>query len=741
MTSFVNDSGEYLDYSGEDFGLTKQVATWHDFKIKGDVSVDLKIPNTAENRARLNYYGAQQDEVTTSSDWTVVKNGNKIMRGSIVIKGNDALNIECFFISGNANWFNSFQFSLKEIDFPDSYTVGAQSFDSRKASTEGIIFPVVDWWAQGQHRGWDFVINANQTQEEQPVFHEIHPCLFLHTIVTEMCNFGGVKMDGDLFTDPILKKMIITNDGPDIFWPDWVIEQSRVKVEALPGLYAGYPTVDNLVQWGTILERGTLQTMNTSTYGWTAPRTATVKIELAIEFNVTGHLFQLDMWKNGAFDATVFNMTLVADRKFVTFFYNVVRGDVLTFYITNTDSPGSNFRLSLLAERSTMTISIVKPIGTSMSSTVFGYPVTTIPYVPPMAICPDMKAVDLVKFLCMYFGAVCSYDEYSKKLTINKLSRFQKEDAEDWSEYFVSQKTIFQTGVCLHNYIQFGEGPEAQIEAYNKQSKITYGGGEIQTDIGATFERTIYNIPFLPSWDQRSLTGNPWMLPYIKYYDLTFEESTTYSGVASSGGRAQLTATFQNSLDLNAVYFVKSNTGVYTGFATLNSSASVTTNPILNVDYDSNDTGTIVKYSVTKVTAGHRLLLCYPGTTVSDAGGPASFDMASTSSATGALSWFDKPITNENIDVIKDSLAIDNIYGREYNHSAGEKYHSVMETIYNNPKIDAYFLLPASVFESFDFQRFVYIKTKDLTGYFFVQKIDQYKDSDTPVKVELLYVD
>jgi hypothetical protein len=173
----------------------------------------------------------------------------------------------------------------------------------------------------------------------------------------------------------------------------------------------------------------------------------------------------------------------------------------------------------------------------------------------------------------------------------------------------------------------------------------------------------------------------------------------------------------------------------------MSSSATITTNPVLNIDYSINDTGTIVKYSVSKVQGKNRLLLCYPGTTVTDAGGPSSFNIGSTASATAALAWFDKPKILENIDAITDSLAIDSINGRTYNVTAGEKYHNVMENIYNNPSVQVTLLLPSDAFNAFDFSTFVYLKTKDLTGYFFVQKIDQYKDADTPVKVDLLYVD
>jgi hypothetical protein len=49
--------------------------------------------------------------------------------------------------------------------------------------------------------------------------------------------------------------------------------------------------------------------------------------------------------------------------------------------------------------------------------------------------------------------------------------------------------------------------------------------------------------------------------------------------------------------------------------------------------------------------------------------------------------------------------------------------------------------LPLSEFQSFEFDKFIFIKFKDLQGYFFVEKIDNYKDGVTPVKVYLLYID
>ena len=50
-------------------------------------------------------------------------------------------------------------------------------------------------------------------------------------------------------------------------------------------------------------------------------------------------------------------------------------------------------------------------------------------------------------------------------------------------------------------------------------------------------------------------------------------------------------------------------------------------------------------------------------------------------------------------------------------------------------------LLPEKVFIDYKFDKFIYIKNKDFQGYFFITKIDNYKNGSTPVRVDLLYID
>jgi hypothetical protein len=355
-----------------------------------------------------------------------------------------------------------------------------------------------------------------------------------------------------------------------------------------------------------------------------------------------------------------------------------------------------------------------------------------------------MLAIELIKFLANYFLCSVSYDEYSNTIRINKLASFKKEDAEDWSQYYRSHREKWETKVAANNYIQTEEGPELEIESYNAQSLIKYGGGNIETPFDSLDSRTLYKIPFSGSWDQISKTNASIFLPYIRFYELELQDSVTYSGVASALGRAQFTATFNDALTDGDVFYVESNSGAYQGYAAMYSSATATTNPVLLVDYGASDGGTLYRYKVTPVTGPPRMLICQAGKNTTEIG---TADVETISASLGTIStittaplaWFDKPATTLPIDTYHEALSIDPIHSDSIGIS--ERFYGPIKKILGNPVIEAYFTLPLSVFQRFEFDRYVYIETPDLTGYFIVQKIENYKDALTPVKCELLYTD
>lgn len=757
MTAFVNDSGEYLDYTGPDVGVTRQVANFFDFKIKGEISATLNIDNNSQNRKALGYFGTQQVDSPAYSKtvFNMVKDGNIISRGFIVIQSSDEEKISCFYISGNTNWFQNFQFNLKDVVFEDRFTVLGSDMDGRKSSTEGIVFPLVDYWANGARNGTQYVSYPTaQSAEETAVYLDFHPWLYLHTLVDQMSVYGGIRIGGDLIGtkvggsvdtmdgDALYKKLIISPAGPEYYVPDSIVNLSYAKIQNGPfgsagaGLY-DYTLDPQLIRFNTVVD-GQAQ-IDTTNYIVYIPTTGTYQIDLDFWVN-NSDTYQVDMYLNGAYFSTVFN-TAVTQNKVGTIYANLERGDQLQFYVNNTAA--ANYRLDVLAsdKYTNVNIKLSKVLG-KVTPNISAYTGPSAPYIIPNAIVPDMKGIDLIKFLAFYFGCVVTYDEFSNSIELSLIKNFRKEDAEDWSEYFVGAKTDFKTGVGAKNYIQFEDGPEEDITAYNEQSNVTYGGGTIETPFDSLDERDLYTVPFSPSWDTENRTKAKTFWPYVMFYEVTQEESVSFSGVTNNGGLAQFTCTFNESISYErTVFYIVSATGTYTGYAAMYTGATATTNPTLLLPYSISDTGTIIRCTLSKVEGPNRLMVCQHGRNIPEIGGstvtPYVAGIAGSSMSTACIGWFKKPKMSLPIDGYDDCLAIDSDYG----HSISERYYGPIKKVFSNPKIVGEFRLPLSVFQKFDFKRYVYIKTKDLTGYFIVQKIENYRDALTPVKVELLYAD
>lgn len=768
MTSFIDDNGNVLDYSGADFGLTKQAASWYDFKIKGDISVDFFVPNTAKNRDILGYYGINQISSPAFSKlpFSVIRDGNKISRGYIIIKESTRDSIKCFYVSGNTNWFKYFDFNIKDIEYEDRFTVLGSDIDGRKAATEGIVFPLVDWWGRNERRSTSYIkINTGSYPEEFPTHTELFPCIYLHTIVSQMAVYSGVKIAGDLVNDPIYKRIIITPSGPEIYVPDTIVKRSYAQIQNGPFGSAGLGVYDytldpQLIRFNTLIDgNGQVDTVN---YAFTAIYTGTYRVDIDFWVNNVD-TYNVDAYVNGVLYTSMFSQAVSTRNKVGTAYINMVKGDRLQFYVNNTAA--ANYRLDYLTDNkyTNFSIKLHRLAGVYVTPNLGSYsPADTIAYVIPNAVTPDMKATDLIKFLSVYFSCVATYDEYSKTLYLNKMSSRRREDAVDWSQYVNSVVTKWPQR-ATYNFIQTEEGTEDEIKSYNEQSLVTFGGGVITTDSEITNTQDIfreaadrdlteegtkelYRIPFSGAYEEKNKSYSKVFWPYIKFYELEKIESVAYSGVSASGpgaSLAQFTSTFNDPIESDHVFYIISTSGVYSGFASSYSSATVTTNPILFIDYIANDSGTIVKYKATRIQGPPRMLLCNPGKSITEIGGvdveTYLYSGVSVSTITTApVCWFDKPVLGHTIDIQKDSLAIDSQH--EYNQSISEKYMGDVKNIFKNGTAEVMMNLPIKDFLNFNFE-YVYLNTKDAKGYFFVQKIDNYKGPDVPVKVELLYVD
>lgn len=743
MTFFINDNGEALDYDGDDVPISRQAVSFFEFKVKGDFSVSFKIPNTSSNRRKLGYYGPNQvnSPAQSKDSFTMVKDGNPISKGYIIIEGSDDDDIDAYFISGNASWFNSLKFNIRELNY-DDYIVSMGDYDANKHRTDGIIFPVVDWAFNGSKLGYAFCHSTGKDG-----IQEFFPCFYLHNLVNAICRNANIKITSSLFNDAVFKQIIITPDGPEMTWPDNDRARSLayVKRSATTALTGAL----QIVPFDSVIEQGSSPNYDAAAYRYTADRNMTLKITFQIYSSVS-QSHQILGYKNGVQDALFVD---TSTYYFGFFYMNLAKGDYAEVWIDGAAGfnllVGSSVRYEIPEE-------IPAAFTDGVRNTTVDPIVTAIPYVTPAAIVPDVQAVDIIKWMIFYFGCSASFDTDSQVLSIEPLIKFNKAQAQDWSEYITSFYTDWKTGVAQNNRIQMQDGPE--VESYNKQSLTRYGGGNIQTDFDSESENELYEMPFAPSYDQPCKTSLGWFLPYVGFYTLEDDLSSAVSFTTVTSSAVGLFTNSQAQFDVSGNTFIKDfdivrvNSLNYSGYGVAYQTAS---NQIFifGVDFTLTDTGTIIKQDVSSNSGACRILFCSPNKTVADLGGPnlwyamraavgtkVNFTSPAYKSSQAAVAWFDKPRILEAIDTERTSLAIDPVLGRDYNTTIGDKYYPALRTAFNNPKIKAKMLLPTSVFTAFDFLKYVYISTPQLNGYFFVNKIERYKDASTEADVELINV-
>lgn len=223
MTSFINDSGQEIQIK-DDVLVTKQVASFKNFKIKGNVSISFSVLNNSGNRKALGYYSPNQLEspVFSTTSFNMVQNGNLLMRGKMVIEEDTGDELLLYFISGNSDWFGQLELNLRDLRNTNHATEWSlTNLQNRVGATDGIVFPIIDWMYKGQkvdnyiaeslNPGFGGDINFN--------VYEYFPCVYVHTLLKELSNFSRIKIEGSLLNDKFFNTLIITPSEPDIYNP------------------------------------------------------------------------------------------------------------------------------------------------------------------------------------------------------------------------------------------------------------------------------------------------------------------------------------------------------------------------------------------------------------------------------------------------------------------------------------------------------------------------------------------
>ena len=735
MTSFIDDDGNELDYNGKDFSMSKQSLSLINFKIKGDVSVNIKLPNNAKNRAILNIYDRSQlnGAILSRQRFTQVVDGNKVTAGYLAIIKIEDEEFEGFFISGNSNWMNLLAFNIKEIQLNEDSVIINRA-DENKTKTSGIIFPIIDVAFQGNKVGYafySFLWNDPGTPTNganlSGYLTENIPCYYMHSLVSGISRHSNVKINGTLLNDPIFKKLIITPDSMQLMWPDNQIEDSRAFVT--PSAQSALdPGIFTLIMFDTVIDSGKLQCMNTSNQTWIAPYRCSLDVKLDLYFTAS-QVYTVALYLNGILyvqqimgtSTNKFNQTLFID--------NVAANDSVSVYVKGAGV--ADYKVDCKAQ-----FKIRKEIFSLPRAEAFP---NRKPLVCPQAIIPNVKATEIIKNLCLLFNMVPTYDVASNTITLDKVESIRKEDALDWSDYFVSSEEDYKD-IAKHNYVKWKTNvSDPYLEGFNKTEKKGYGGADIETPYNATEEKTIQELLFSSTRDFRNDTLLAWMMPSIPYWTLEDDEEFAYTSVTGSSNPT-FNGTGWHTVP-NCVIRIADDNGIYDGYTGASLGPSSVT-PLM--DFVSNSTGSIFTQRISENTPGHRLLLVQTEYSLSNLG-VIRASMSGQFGLNGVTSipyaWFDKEKIDRPLDTLKTSLAFDSIQNKGYNQTLRDLFWGKLNKILSSPKIPCKMRLPLFEFARAQSNKFIFLKTQKMIGYFYLDSINAYKNASEEVTVNLYSID
>lgn len=723
--TFRDDNGNELEFGGE-FAMTKQAVSFFNGAIKGDVSINFTVDNNSVNRKILNYYGPQMTSQVafTKQAFNRVRNGNILDRGYIVIQDEEEGKLNCFYVSGNSNWVQKFKGLITDLSWPlDKTTSGKYKFyktlsytDINNSDTEGIIFPLVDW-SYNLKKGFTYYFMSylvdNVADYFGNGFTDFYPCLYYHSLIYQISNETGVKFSGNLFTDPIYRSLVIPPKN------GYLKGNSFTNITAIGSSQGGF-AAGTYFKYSSFTETQDPENLfNNNIY--TQNKYSSVNFTVSL-IATTASSVRLEIFKNGVLYQGPSQALVVGDKW--TFFYSVgLPGDYFEVYARNMGAGTQSITLNL--EISVPKLLILNDI------------------VNPNNFLPSLKMDEVIKFLFYYFGCSVYYDEFSKTITATIVENIKTESAFDWSEYYLSHRSEYTVNQAKNNYIRFKEGIDTDIKNYNKDHIVNFGDGNITTGNTLKEEIDLYEFPFIPSSGGVSKNGiYHTNIPLINFVDEPGIPFTAMASVATPYSSVSYTISLTSSdWKQGEVVRITDANGFNRGYFTVVSGS--TTSVTIIDSFSSTGSGIIYRQKATFIDAGPRLLSVKPLTNVSDFSSSSSYTIinesfAFTSETTATAAIFTKQRISDAIDQWSNNLAIDNPdSGGFTDPTIKQLYFNKISKFLQNPNIRAKMLLPEAVYQSFVFDQFIYLRTENLTGYFFVDSIVNYVDGNTPVEVNL----
>lgn len=722
----IKTQGEYLDLlPGEAIEMESQVKLFEEISAAdGDFTYSFRLPPTAHNKRLLsltdinltgkNIYSEIESDLQDSS-------GITLRSGLLKVEKFNTL-IECSFFSGNTNWFNLIEGSIKDLDLSE-YDVdnSLANVEASWTNTNGIVWPLIDKGKLSDRLTVSLVYDE-RLDEDLYLNNDFQPFLFVKNIFTKIFTSAGLKITGALLQDWLYQRLITTNNAGNQK-ESLEARSSYVGKTSAQTISSGSFTKVTWVDDSDPYYDGDNDNFSNANDRWTADVACVVRVTSNLQFS-NSQRFAVAVYKNGA------------------------------AYSTNDFYPqtGGNFILSAVELEAGDYLEVfAKPFTSNSNVNVGSYfrvTVIRIKKIFAVDVAPDVSKIDFIKNIFKIFNVVPTYNYYTKTVNLQLFKNIKNNTPQDLSAYL--QDIEFDYFEFINNYgkknvFKYLESSVDEIEDYNASSENEYGAGQIDLDNSyLTKEVTVADLDFTAPYQYQN---DAFQASLIKMNYLGESESAEHSitSVTDSSGAARFNySAAPFSIDAGDIIRIKStSTGAYVGTGVVFVDSG-TYFELSGVPFNDTCTGTFVKINYTENGNADPVLAVFVSQLAVSgfSSHPYAFiNINGTQESNMAFAYFFKHYQGGlTIDNYRQGLSFGQIVGEGYyQDTLLETYYRDFETLLIDPvKAIGTFYLPASVFAALDFTRPVRLKHGKANGLFYLNKVSGYKAKHLPCIIELI---
>ena len=528
--------GEYLDqFKKEPFAITKAISKIGNVGARhGDRSTNFSVPLTDKNASILRYV-PELNNVSDVNNFDrysgqLIEDNLVISDGFFQVTGFNVnkKTVDLRFYGGNSDWFDL----LKDRYLDDVITPNITSnnnYDLQDSNHYLNGTNIVDSWnldkpyfyfLADNGKNSDRNLGASPTQLEDWSLG-----YFDHYLISKIFESIDVRVEGDIFNDPLFYETITTSSKLPISIVESTSDESEFRAsngtEIIPVPNENAPDVINFniggqnTQWN-----GNTFTANTNI---TSLR---LRINLSVQrLSLNGYPVGspptgafIQYRTNGGAWSPEFEATDRGNAELETRLYTIDR---------NIDNVSNNdkieFRFGIRGDINTQyhirggRYSYFKIIEQGREG-----------FVRTSELIPHIKQTDFIKEVLFRYGAITSFDQRGRVLTINKFENLEhnKVNSPDWSSKIDMSKDVkvdftkVLSGYAKKSIVEYKDDSDKDILLSVLRDKAGLNLGDGVIDVDNDFladEKSIYKSPLSATLSYLTFNSD-WYLPFIPYF-------------------------------------------------------------------------------------------------------------------------------------------------------------------------------------------------------------------------------